>query len=415
MNDSILHASDSPLDGPRRRWLQRMGWTAAAIATGPGSWVIPAAWGAEAGPIKIGLATDITGAISYAGGADANVARLLVSQINAAGGILGRPLELYIEDTASNETTAVSNTRKLIERDKVALVIGGVTSATRNAIKDVIVNRGRTLYIYPQLYEGGENTPYLFVTGPTPAQQIDPLVPWLFANGGKRFALPGANYVWPRKLNAYARKIIQDHGGEVVFEDYYPLDQVEYGSTVNRIITEKVDVVLSTIIPPGIGPFLKQLRTAGFLERGGRLSVPYFDENTLGISPKEDIEGLATSLDYFRAVTEFDPVSARIQAEYDKTYPHSQYLLAAGSAATGTYRAIKLWESAVREAHSVERDPVAAALDHAKISEAPGGPAEFVPGERHVRLRIYTAEAKSGAYQIVQRSSALLDPKPFTT
>jgi ABC-type branched-subunit amino acid transport system substrate-binding protein len=402
-------------DVSRRRWLQRMGWAAAAVSTGSGSWFIPAAWSAEAGPIKIGLATDITGAMSYAGGADANVARLLIKQINSTGGLLGRPVELYIEDTASNETTAVTNTRKLIQRDKVDLVIGGVTSATRNAIKDVIVDRGRTLYIYPQLYEGGENTNYLFVTGPTPAQQIDPLVPWLIANGGKRFALPGANYIWPRKLNEYARKVIQAHGGEIVLEEYYPLDQVDYGSTVNRIINEKVDVVLATIIPPGIGPFLKQLNTAGFHARGGRLSVPYFDENTLGISPKGDIEGLATSLDYFRAVAAEDPVSARIQAEYDKAYPHSQYLLAAGSAATGTYRAIKLWEVAVKEANSVERAPVAAALDHAKITEAPGGPAEFVPGERHVRLHIYTAEAKNGSYQIEQRSHGLLDPKPFAT
>ncbi|ABE37115.1 periplasmic binding domain protein [Paraburkholderia xenovorans LB400] len=415
MNKSKLRAPASLTNVSRRRWLSRMGWAAAAISTGPGSWVIPAAWGADAGPIKLGLATDITGAISYAGGADANVARLLVKQINAAGGLLGRPIELYIEDTASNETIAVANTRKLIQRDKVDIVIGGVTSATRNAIKDVIVNRGRTLYIYPQLYEGGENTPYLFVTGPTPAQQLDPLIPWLIANGGKRFALPGANYVWPHQLNAYARKVIQEHGGEVVLEEYYPLDQVDYGSTVNRIINEKVDVVLATIIPPGIGPFLKQLHTAGFLARGGRLSVPYYDENTLGISPKEDIEGLATSLDYFHAVTATDPVSARIQSEYDKAYPNSRYLLAAGSAATGTYRAIKLWEAAVTEAHSVERDPVAAALDHAKIAEGPGGPAEFVPGQRHVRLRIYTAEAKSGSYQIVQRSPGLLDPKPFAT
>ncbi|CAB3797032.1 substrate-binding protein [Pararobbsia alpina] len=395
----------------RRRWLQRAAWTSGAMATGVGSWVIQPAWGADAGPIKVGIATDLTGAMSYAGGADANVANLVIKQINAAGGLLGRPVQLHIEDTASNETTAVSNTRKLIQRDKVDVVIGGVTSATRTAIQDVIVGRGRTLYIYPQLYEGGDCTPYLFATGPTPAQQVDPLIPWLVANGGKRFALPAANYVWPHKLNEYARGVIQAHGGEVVFEEYYPLDQVEYGATVNRIIREKVDVVFSTIIPPGIGPFLKQLRTAGFLARGGRLSVPYYDENTLGISPKEDIEGLATSLDYFRAVAKEDPISAQIQSEYDNAYPNAQHLFSAGSAATGTYRALKLWEVAVRNAHSVEREPVAAALDHAKIARSPGGPAEFVPGERHTRLRMYTAVAKNGQYEIVQRSNGLIDPK----
>ena len=98
----------------------------------------------------------------------------------------------------------------------------------RNAIKDVIVARGKTLYIYPQLYEGKECTPYLFCTGPTPAQQCDEFIPWLIKNGGKKFALPSANYVWPHTLNVYARKVIEANGGEVVFEEYYPLDQIDF-------------------------------------------------------------------------------------------------------------------------------------------------------------------------------------------
>ena len=68
------------------------------------------------------------------------------------------------------ERTGRGKPRKLIQRDKVDLVLGGITSSMRNAIKDVIVARGKTLYIYPQLYEGKECTPYLFCTGPTPAQ-----------------------------------------------------------------------------------------------------------------------------------------------------------------------------------------------------------------------------------------------------
>ena len=183
---------------------------------------------AAEGPIKVGIATDLTGPIGYAGNADANVARMVVKEINDAGGLLGRPIELLIEDTASNKSVAVGNVRKLIQRDKVDMVLGGITSSMRNAIKDVIVARGKTLYIYPQLYEGKECTPYLFCTGPTPAQQCDEFIPWLIKNGGKRFALPSANYVWPHTLNAYARKVIESNGGEVIFEEYYPLDQIDF-------------------------------------------------------------------------------------------------------------------------------------------------------------------------------------------
>jgi branched-chain amino acid transport system substrate-binding protein len=394
----------------RRRFLGSAAWMAGAVAAGAGSWVLRPEWGHAATPIKVGIATDLTGAIGYAGNANANVAKMVVKEINDRGGLLGRPLELFIEDTASNESVAVANVRKLVQRDRVDVVFGGITSSMRNAIKDVIVTRGRTLYVYPQLYEGKECTPYIFCTGPTPAQQCDEFIPWLMKNGGKRFALPSANYVWPRVLNQYARKVIEGSGGEVIFEEYYPLDQVEYSATVNKIMTNKVDVVFNTVIPPGVGPFFKQLYEAGFTKRGGRLACVYYDENTLNINPAHEIEGLASCLDYFRAITPEEPASAKIQAEYDKQFP-GNIVFAAGSAATGMYRGLKLWEAAVKEARSLDREAVAKALDHAKIGEGPGGPAEMVPGKRHCKMRMYTAVAKGGTYAIVAKSPGLVDPK----
>ena len=95
----------------RRRLLQSAMWMSGAVATGLGSWVISAKWGHAAGPIKVGIATDLTGPIGFAGNANANIAKLAIDQINADGGVLGRPIELYVEDTASNESIAVGNVR----------------------------------------------------------------------------------------------------------------------------------------------------------------------------------------------------------------------------------------------------------------------------------------------------------------
>src|SRR6266542_3216693 len=351
----------------RRRFLQSAAWMAGAIAAGPGSFVIRPAWG-QSNPIKVGIATDLTGPIGFAGNANANLAKMVANDINAKGGLLGRSLQLFVEDTASNESVAVNNVRKLIQRDRVDVVFGGITSSMRNAIKDVIVARGKTLYIYPQLYEGQECTPFIYCTGPTPAQQCDDFIPWLIKNGGKRFALPSANYVWPKLLNQYARKVI----------------------------------------PPGVGPFIKQLYEAGFTKRGGRLSCVYYDENTLNINAAHEFEGLASCLDYFRAIN--DPFSAQLQAEYDKLYPGT-VLFTAGSAATGMYRGIKLWEVAVKKAKKVDRETVAAALDSARIDQGPGGAAEMVPGKRHCKMNMYIAVAKNGKYEVVERSKGLVDPK----
>ena len=387
----------------RRSFLQSAMWMSGAVATGLGSWVFPAKWSHAAGPIKVGIATDLTGPIAFGGIPCSRIAKLAIDQINDNGGILGRPLEMYLEDTASNEQIAVGVVRKLVQRNRVDVVLGGITSSMRNAIKDIIVGRGRTLYIYPQLYEGRECTPNLFCTGPTPAQQCDDLIPWLIANGGKRFALPSANYVWPHVLNEYARKSIEDNGGEVVLEEYYPLDQVEYGATVKKIMDEKVDVVFNTVIPPGLGPFIKQLYEGGFLKRGGRLSCVYYDENALNINSPQEMEGLASCLDYFQNIE--DPFSAELQAAYQKRHAHKdKVLFSAGSGSTGMYRGVKLWEAAVTEAGAVDRDSVAAALDHAKIANGPGGPSNMVPGTYHCQMNMYIAVAKGGKYEIISKA-----------
>ena len=81
--------------------------------------------------------------------------------------------------------------------------------------------------------------------------------------------MPSANYVWPQLLNKYARKVIEANGGEVVFEEYYPLDQAEYSATIGKIRDGKVDCVFNTVIPPGLQPFCKQLYEFGFQKNGG--------------------------------------------------------------------------------------------------------------------------------------------------
>lgn len=128
--------------------LAAAGWTATA-----GGWVLRPAWGQGGDPIRMGIATDMTGAIAPSGNSNWQVAQFAAKQINDAGGILGRPVELLLEDTASDPGVAVGNVRRLLDAE-VDVVLGGITSAMREAIKNPIVRRGGTLYIYPQLYEG---------------------------------------------------------------------------------------------------------------------------------------------------------------------------------------------------------------------------------------------------------------------
>ena len=98
---------------------------------------------------------------------------------------------------------------------------------------------------------------------------------------------------------------------------------------------------------------------AGFAKNGGRLASTIYDENSLNINQPNEIEGLASCLDYFKTVAAEDPGSAKIQASYDSQFP-GKFVFSAGSAATGTYRGLKLWAAAVKEANSLDRTPCAA-------------------------------------------------------
>jgi len=116
----------------------------------------------------------------------------------------------------------------------VLLILGGIFSSTRQAIKDPAVVEGETLYIYPEQYEGQEYHPLLFCTGAVPAQQVEPLIPWVMQQTGARtFYLPSADYIWPHVMNRKVHEVASANGGKIVGEVYFPIDHADWGETVD--------------------------------------------------------------------------------------------------------------------------------------------------------------------------------------
>jgi branched-chain amino acid transport system substrate-binding protein len=320
---------------------------------------------AGAGAIKVGVIAEQTGPLSFVGLANANVARMVIGDINAKGGLLGRHLELYLEDGATDDAVAAAAATKLVEHDNVDVVFGGIYSSTRQAIKGPAVDKGKTLYIYPEQYEGGESDPLIFCTGPGPAQQIDLFIPWLMREtGAKTFYFPSADYIWPHVLNERVRQVVTANGGAIVGEEYHPLDHMDYAATVERITASGADVVFNTIVPPGVSPFFEELYDSGFTSRGGQLVCTYFDENFLNMVPAAHVEGLYGCLDYYQAVG--DAFSEKLLAQYDALYPGD-----------------------------------------AKFT---GGGACVVPGQHHVRMNMYIARARDGRFEVVESLGAI-DPQ----
>ena len=191
--------------------------------------------------------------------------------------------------------------------------------------------------------------------------------------------MPSADYIWPHTLNKKVREVVTAEGGEIVGEEYFPLDHTDYERVVDDIMATGADVVFNTIVPPGLTPFLEQLHRRRLHGVGaGTIVCTYFDENFLNLVPAEHVEGLYGCLDYYRAVD--DPFSIELLNRYERALPGERDVHRGECVhRERTGRSSSGRRPSTRPARS-NQDDVIAALDHARIAQGPGGPAEMVPG-----------------------------------
>ena len=212
--------------------------------------------------IKVGILHSLSGtmAISEVSVKDAEV--MAIEEINAKGGVLGKKLEVKIEDGASDWPTFAEKAGKLIEVDKVATVFGGWTSASRKAVKPVF-EENKALLFYPVQYEGLEQSPYIFYTGATTNQQIVPALDYLSEQGKKDIFLVGSDYVFPRTANKIIKAYAAANGMTISGEEYTPLGHTEYSTVVNKLSQAKPDAVFNTLNGDSNVAFFKQLKSTG--------------------------------------------------------------------------------------------------------------------------------------------------------
>ena len=377
----------------RRTALQRFAAGGAGIALGGsllsacGSSDDGAGTGGGDGPIRIGAITDLTGAFGVVGKANQAIAEFTVGEINAAGGVLGRQLELIVVDGASDPATWGKVAQQLVSRDKVDMAIGDVTSAEREAVKSIIAGRGKTLYIAPASYEGGECYENTWTVGAVPNQQVDPTVDYLLEQGARTFYLCGNDYSYPRNVLKAARARIEQGGGEVVGEDYIPIAVTDAPELVRKTISSKADAVFEVVVLPASVPYIKGVVDGGYT---GLIAGTLFDETINPLFGRQ-AQGLIGAQDYFASID--DPFSREQVAAFHQAYPDAPFGSALNSPAW--YRGLYLWKAAVETAGSLELDAVNEAMNTASAEKLIGGPSHFVPDTKHVELTMYLGEMQA--------------------
>ena len=212
-------------------------------------------------PLKIGLLEDVSGDLAFMGMPKLHGSQLAVEEINKKGGILGRQIELIHLDPQGDNARYQEFARRLLGRDKVDVLIGGITSASREAIRPII-NRTSTPYFYTNQYEGGVCDASMISMGAVPEQQFSTLIPWMVDKFGKKVYVIAADYNFGQISAEWNRKIMKDLGGEVVGEEFIPLGVSQFAQTIQNIQKAKPDWILTINVGAAQDSFFEQAAAA---------------------------------------------------------------------------------------------------------------------------------------------------------
>src|SRR3984885_8004106 len=236
--------------------------------------------------LRIAFLLPLSGPAGLWGPSCQTSAMLASREVNTAGGILGREIELVFADAGADPEQVADQTIDLIAENRAEAVIGMHISAVRVALVRAL--RGRLPYVYTPVYEGGERSPGLFMIGETPARQLKPAIHWLAEHrNARRWYLIGNDYIWPHVSHRAARRYVKETGGEGLGGDYVPFGCEDHDTHLARIRKAQPDVVLVSMVGTDCVTFNRALAATGLARHMLRLSVASEENTLLGIGARQ--------------------------------------------------------------------------------------------------------------------------------
>lgn len=364
-----------------------------AALTGVGMLGFPAG-AAEA--IKLGSILDTSGIFDAYGKPMDMAMRLAVDDINNTGGLLGRPIEVVAYDTQSDMALYSQYAQQLTREDRVDVVHGGILSASREAIRQIL-RKSRTLYFYNVLYEGGVCDRNIFINGVTPAQQVEALVPYAMNKvGASTIYILAADYNYGQITAKWIQKYVRDNGGETVSVDFFPLDVSDFGSTIAKIQSTAPDLVIAPLVGGAHLSFFRQWAAAGMKARIPLASTTLGVGNEHKVLTAEEGNGIMVAYNYSQELD--TPENAEFKRKWATAYGDDT---AIHEIAVSNYQGVLTWAAAVREAGSLERDSVVAALETGISIQGPGGRVTVDPKTHHAVLDVHLMEIENQGMTVI--------------
>ena len=345
----------------------------------------------------IGSIHDLSGGLDIYGKPMADAMTLAIEEQNAAGGLLGRKLKLATYDPQSNMQLYAQFAQQAALKDKAVVVMGGITSASREVIRPVL-GRNKTLYFYNTQYEGGVCDRNIFCTGVTPAQTVAKLVPHAMKKWGKKVYVVAADYNYGQITSQWVKKFVQDNGGSVASIDFFPLDVTNFGPTISKIEAAKPDMIVSALVGGAHISFYRQWAAAGLAKKIPLASTTFAGGNEHIVLSPAECDGFLVCYNYFQNLetAQNKAFKERFYKRFGADYPNITEL------AMGTYQGFKLWADGVKKAGTLDRMKVITALESGISIDAPSGKVTIDAETHHCVLNVSIAEVKNKQLNIVE-------------
>lgn len=340
----------------------------------------------DEGPVKIGWLGDRTGNFSPVGTQKWNAANLAIKEINENGGILGREAELVAEDAQSDNRRYQEMARKLILEDQVDVLHAGFSSASREAIRP-LMSQHKMIYFYNNQYEGGVCDTWTFPTGSVPDHQVVPLIPTIIEKFGPRIYTIAADYNFGQLTALWCRQVAEEHGGEIIEEEFIPLEVSQFSSTISNIQAADPDVLITLITGANHASFYEQKNSAG-------LDVPMATTINMGQGYEHRIyepPALANQYVVVNFMEELgNPGAEDFVGRFREMFPDAEYV---GMEAAAEWEGIHLYAAAAEKAGTTDKEEVRSMLESGISIEGPSGTVAIDPATHHTVRNMYMVHA----------------------
>ncbi len=362
--------------------------------------------------VRLGLLSPLTGLVKMYGAEISRAGRIACQEVNEGGGVLGRPLELIIEDDGSLPESAVTAASTLVRRHHCVALIGNLLSNSRIAVAYRVAEPLKIPYLNFSFYEGSILSRYFFHFAALPNQQIDQMIPYMLHKYGPRMFFAGNNYEWPRGSIDAAKQALLRADGEIVGEEYCSIGASD--EDIERLLDHVAQAAPDVFVPYFAGADQVHLLTR-FTERGLKENIAvvmgHYDEMMASKLPPAVRNGFYSSNTYFMTVDspENKDYLKRLEAlpEVTGVWPQGNGVLT--NFGEGVYLCVKAFAQAANAAGSLDPEALVEVLETISL-KGPQGEVRMDPVTHHAAVNTYLARCRTdGAFPVI-RNFGLIEP-----